>query len=278
MSAYGGLYNKKKGYQRRYEIASYGVILYCNITPPRSCPNTKPMSSSNIHTPDLRFLLTQRRETYEYMEFMKGNYKNYDYARFLFTRMTKEEKQRLRDYTFDELWEDLWIIRTYRIYRDGRQHAKTKFLKIRKLIPKLIKDTKHEYADHLPWGFPKGRKDVYNEANIDCAFREFKEETGIRNTDHLKIQRGCVPYKEVYSGSNGKLYSTYYYLVESPNLIDIQYRQTNMCIRKTTISSEVLSMEWMTYEDALKVLSTARCNIISAIRRHINRSGMHFRS
>jgi hypothetical protein len=45
------------------------------------------------------------------------------------------------------------------------------------------------------WGFPKGKRN-YNETDIDCAMREFYEETGFKSRNMIFIVNNIAPYEE----------------------------------------------------------------------------------
>ena len=60
-------------------------------------------------------------------------------------------------------------------------------------------------------GIPKGRKNI-NETDIECAFREFVEETGLTFNDLILI-RNLAPYEEIFIGSNYESYKIIFCLV-----------------------------------------------------------------
>ena len=64
------------------------------------------------------------------------------------------------------------------------------------------------------WGFPKGRNNK-NESNIQCAMREFEEETGFASDDYTII-KSIKPLCEEFLGTNGIKYKHIYY-VAYPN-------------------------------------------------------------
>ena len=85
-------YNKvKMGRNEKSPITSYGLIAYHKDV-----------------TDTIRFCLFRRRDTFEYMDFIRGLW-NDSTVKTLFVLMTKEERSRLRNYMFQELWDDLWI-------------------------------------------------------------------------------------------------------------------------------------------------------------------------
>ena len=60
------------------------------------------------------------------------------------------------------------------------------------------------------WEFPKGRRN-YQEKDLDCAIREFEEETGI-SKHNISIIENIMPFEEIFVGSNHKAYKHKYFL------------------------------------------------------------------
>ena len=93
------------------------------------------------------------------------------------------------------------------------------------------------------WGFPKGRRN-HMENDLNCAIREFEEETGILR-DNIDIVKNLLPIEEIFTGSNLKSYKHKYYLANiKNNLIDTcNYQKT-----------EVSKMNWFSLEDCKKTI------------------------
>jgi len=62
------------------------------------------------------------------------------------------------------------------------------------------------------WGLPKGRRDN-KETDLQCAIREFQEETQI-TANELTIYKNILPLEEVYVGNNGIRYRHVYFIAE----------------------------------------------------------------
>lgn len=242
---YPRLGGKKKGKKRSYRITepitSYGLLLYST-------------ADENIV-----FLLYQRRDNFEYMDFLKGAWGSEGQLPALFSVMSHEERERIRNYTFKELWDDLWVEHTCRIYRDSYTKAKKKYDSIKDKIPYILETTQTHILSP-PWGFPKGKKNGYYEDPVACALREFEEETRIPTSDIQIVED--IPFTENFRGSNGKAYATHYYLAktDTPKLMDAY--ETPQCIRKTTISEEASDVRWFTYEEATNHLNPRRQSIL----------------
>ena len=92
------------------------------------------------------------------------------------------------------------------------------------------------------WEFPKGRRN-YQEKDLDCALREFQEETGISST-HLHLIDNLIPFDEMYIGSNHKSYKHRYFLGYIEDVFDEisikEYQKT-----------EVSKIEWKTFDECM---------------------------
>ena len=75
-------------------------------------------------------------------------------------------------------------------------------------LNKIINNSIYNYIDP-EWGFPKGRRNL-KEKNIECAKREFEEETNI-NSNEINILN-MTPLEETYLASNNLKYRHIYYL------------------------------------------------------------------
>jgi 8-oxo-dGTP pyrophosphatase MutT (NUDIX family) len=95
--------------------------------------------------------------------------------------------------------------------------------------------------DEPEWGFPKGRRN-FKERDLECAIREFEEETGYpRHT--LDLIKNLNPFEEIFTGSNLKSYKHRYFLAH------MRYEDT---VNETNFQkSEIGQMKWFSYEEAL---------------------------
>jgi len=239
--------NRRKKYRKKKKnefepITSYGLIVY------------------TLHKDQVFFLLYQRRDNFEYMDFLRGVWPTYETLPALFSAMSVDERVRIRNFTFPELWEDLWVEHQSRIFIDGFAKAKRKYDMAKYRIPFLLENTTSSILEP-PWGFPKGKKNNFREGSLTCAFREFQEETRLPS-EQIQVLRDQQPYIETFRGSNGKIYSTYYYLASFPSMILPPKIETPHCIRDHTISEEASNVQWFSYEDACGLLSAKRCEFL----------------
>ena len=211
-----------------------------------------------------KYLIYQRRDNYEYIDILRGNWNTEERFRELVRALSPEERERLLSYTFKELWDDLWIIHGSKIHTDGYERAKKKYELIRSQLHTILSNATPGSTEP-PWGFPKGKKltDGSGEKDTECALREFSEETRMDIKD--VVLWDTLSFDEVYKGNNDKLYSTHYYLAEAPYQMDITHMETPGCIRNKTLSEESADALWVTYEEACLKLNPRRQGILRRI-------------
>ena len=109
--------------------------------------------------------------------------------RNLFDEMTITEKTYLLNNTFQDIWNNLWGDFSGVQYANEEKISNNKFNSIKEGVylydntyynlKSLIHNSKTSWMEP-EWGFPKGRRN-YLENDLDCAIREFTEETGLLN-------------------------------------------------------------------------------------------------
>jgi ADP-ribose pyrophosphatase YjhB (NUDIX family) len=238
--------------QCNHPITSFGVICF------RIAFNHE----SNTYMP--QYLMVQRKDSLSYVEFMRGKYNcdQRDYLLKLFSNMTTIERKRVLTTDFDSLWKQLWQIQDCNSFVREYTESKSKFNMLKRgyhlknaadqscvlvSLEYLVNNSNSE----LPcaeWGFPKGRRNI-NEDDITCAFREFKEETGLSANDVNYLQE-FKPYEEIFSGSNHVRYRHIYYIAFS-NINDVSTRvNPNNKIQ----CKEVKDINWFWYHDAQSMI------------------------
>jgi 8-oxo-dGTP pyrophosphatase MutT (NUDIX family) len=186
------------------------------------CPqNYKELESLSSLMNNIKFLLIQRRHSIAYMDFLRGKYKvdNIDQLNSLFQYMNPTEIDKLKTEEFRDLWNEMWNNDPTKVNNTkDYNHAESKFnqLKSDKNL-ELNLDFYIENAIPLykqnEWGFPKGRKN-HNEAPLECAMREFSEETNI-DLNKINIINNILPIEENLIGTNGLPYRHIYYVAET---------------------------------------------------------------
>jgi len=165
-----------------------------------------------------KILLVQRRNTIGMIEFIRGKYDvtNFDYIVKLFNMMTFDEKRILRQYDrFDMIRTVIGLKREYN-YKNEYDDAKSKFLFLKQnpngdQVNALL-DKSYTKWSNPEWGIPKGRRNN-KEYDIECAIREFVEETGIKYKN-INVYRNIKPIEEIYTGINGVVYKHIYFIAD----------------------------------------------------------------
>lgn len=191
------------------------------------CKNDLFIASENMSK--INFLLVRRKHSLGFSEFIRGNYvvENINGIRGLFSQMVPDEIELLKHSSFEELWNYFW--RTTEItYKKKFIESKNKFTKLKSKeniefdLDFYLKTVSTDYQ-YPEWGFPKGRK-KRGETDLECAIREFSEETEIP-INKINILNSIKPIEEELVGTNGIKYKHVYFLAETTpdfNISDLQ--------------------------------------------------------
>ena len=185
----------------------------------------------------IKFLIICRKYSVEFSEFINGKYnknKKYTYDYF-FNYMTKNEIEKIKHEKFINLWNFHWWNNI--ISKENYNKLKEKFTFVKNNI--IFENLKCKY-DNLEWGFPKGKK-IIGESNINCALREFEEETTLLKSD-ITIFKNIPSWKEIYLGTNNKKYINEYHYAFIQNWLNFDFD-------KIKDSFEVWDIKWINYKD-----------------------------
>jgi 8-oxo-dGTP pyrophosphatase MutT (NUDIX family) len=195
-------------------------------------------------------LLICKRNTYSYVSFVLGNYvyKNTYGMIKLFCGMTLEEKIDILSYNFNQIWYRAWLNQSW---SNNYFACKHKFINIcmqdngKKLRNLISKSTNAKPI----WEIPKGRKNNRQEPDVNCAIREFAEETGISKSKYKIFTDKQNIYS--YVDDNVKYVNVYYTAIvnEPINIV------VNNALREQL--SEVSDCRWMNIE-AIRFIDTNR--------------------
>lgn len=200
----------------------------------------------------LRFLLIQRKDSIGYLDFIRGRYMDsasdskthtLQNIKILIEEMTPDEIDRLSRLPFRELWDALWINHHCRAYITDYPEAESKFEALD--IPNLLSQVTPRWHQQ-EFGIPKGRRNGH-ETDLECACREFEEETGLTSRDYIVRRDGQM--QEIFVGSNGKPYRHVYFLAELLPHATIRIDHTNV-----TQVSEIRGIGLFTLEEAIRQL------------------------
>lgn len=211
-------------------IISYGIIV----------------SRLNKESGDNEYLLIRRKDTVSYVVFLRGLYTK-DMIIHLAQRMTKKEREKIMNNSFDDLWDELW-----QHHPSKKYHHRQKFKKQKERAKERFEKRDWENVFEMiftkytepEWGFPKGRKKKAETA-LKAALREFCEETGFKEED-ITVDKGRPPIKEKYTGTDSKQYEIMYFLAEMRNP-DAEPPEIDSSFR----SSEISDVCWFSKEQAL---------------------------
>jgi len=219
-------------HQCKLPIISYGMIVF-------------------KHTDNgLQFLMIRRKNSFGYIDFIRGKYSPYNIYQLqnIINEMSIEEKNNILTTSFEELWKNMWGEITNSQYKNEEMMSQKKMKTIISginsndniiYLNELIERSETNWEE-TEWEFPKGRRN-YKEKDLDCALREFEEETGI-SSSNLKIVENIVPFEEIFIGTNHKSYKHKYFLA---------------CIKNGDVNlnnfqiNEVSKIEWKTIDECL---------------------------
>ena len=206
----------------------------------------KSTSNTNVFYNKIKFLMVQRKHSLGYMEFIRGRYnvENTSEIKYLLEQMTPTEIQQLNSKDFDFLWNMLWdndpnSTNTTKKKQHYKEYiiSKQKFYELKMNNNKILTTTKPTY-NFNEWGFPKGRREIY-ETDIVCAMREFEEETNYDEKEYSLLDESNI-IKENLVGTNGVNYRHNYFLAiihsnhineqENKEIGDIKLMNIDDCI------------------------------------------------
>jgi len=236
-----------------YPITSFGIICY------------RLRLDENTQYVYPEYLMVQRKDSLNFVEFIRGKYslKKRMYIMKMFLNMTEEERMEIKNHDFPYIWMKLWKVNNCHHFETEYKESKAKFDQIKKgyyLETDNPKDVIRFDLDYIlsntistiyesEWGFPKGKRNI-NETDIDCAIREFIEETSMR-VKYLKIQNR-KPMEEVFTGTNQVRYKHVYYIGTCSSIDDKIVFHSN--IQKKVDIDEIKHVRWLRYTECMNLI------------------------
>ena len=221
-------------HQCKLPITSYGIIVF------------RPSSEG------LQFLMIRRKDSFGYIDFMRGKYSLYNLEQLqtIIDEMSLSEKDRILNEPFDNLWKNMWKNSVSSQFKNEELVSCKKFYQLKEgiifederiTLADLVNKSETKWAE-TEWEFPKGRRNP-KEKDLECAMREFEEETGILCCK-IKIVENVLPFEEIFIGTNHKSYKHKYFLayLNEPDDLDLENYQI----------SEVSKQEWKNITNCLK--------------------------
>jgi hypothetical protein len=229
-----------------------------------------------------KIIMVQRRNTIGMIEFIRGKYEvsNPEYIIKLFNMLTFDEKRILREHSNFDMIRTLIGLKRDTNHRGEYEDAKRKFNELKNnpscdMIHSLL-DNSYTKWNSPEWGIPKGRRSN-KEFDIECAIREFVEETGIKYKN-LNVYRNVKPLEEIYRGINGVVYKHVYYLASVKETPDADENIT-IIERGGQINCEVGNVKLFNLSECHKVIRPyyiSKLNVIKKGFQLINCLGNYF--
>lgn len=236
-------------------VISCGILFIRGIYEPLKLP---------INSKEVSVLMVRRKDSMSYMEFIRGKYDIYDteYIKKQLSNMTIDEQSNILKEDFEILWTKLWGNNRdigsfeYNLSRDKFNSIDRK---------ELIESARSRFAEP-EWGFPKGRRSR-GETDMECAIREFHEETNI-SSECYDISESPV-FVENFTGTNNVRYRHTYFIARLKNSLPIDLRQ------KLTLSQrrEISKIEWKTLAECKNITRphyTERRNMITELEKTLS--------
>lgn len=257
------------------------------LRPPPGFENIKPINSrikpKNINTNTngsvsngeasnanvTKVILVQRMNTIGLAEFLRGKYEVNDtpYIIKLLNMMTFDEKKVLMEHKDYDSLRLAFGFKKDILLKSHYEQSKLKFhqlvnRKVDSLLDLILKSyTKWTSPE---FGLPKGRRNN-KEFDLECAVREFAEETGVRY-EFINVYRNVKPLEEVYKSINGVVYKHIYYLAsikESPEAIE----NIKMIENQKPESGEIKSIKLATLSECHKLIRPYYVSKLNVIKK-----------
>lgn len=196
----------------------------------------KNLNKMNKYMENISFLMIQRKQSYSFIEiiYSKFNFEDKNYVNKIVRGLSENEMSIIKNKDFDYILENEFNDTNYNKHVNYVTN-KERFKDIKEYINEKKMVSKYK---ELEWGFPKGRR-LINERNLDCAIREFSEETEI-NKENINLIDTILPLREIFTGNNNLMYKYIYHVAYLNDTENIYVSKNN---------DEVNDISWMTIKD-----------------------------
>lgn len=202
----------------------------------------KNLNKINQYLDKIEFLMIQRKHSYAFIEIVYGKFAKEDESKIinLVRGISYEECDIILNTNYEDIVKNIFNDIGY---KNSTYYSinKERYSIIQGIIQEEKPDLKYT---GLEWGFPKGRRKL-NENNIDCAIREFCEETSY-SPGQMDIIKDITPVREIFKGTNNMLYRYIYYI---SHLKDNEHKPFI-----DLFNTEVSAIQWMALNDTRKCL------------------------
>lgn len=203
-------------------------------------------------------LMVNKRNTYAFIDFVCGKYNGLREAQRLFARTTMDEKLDIASMNFDQMWYRAWLTDSHSERSAHFERCRNKFYATficphRTRYAGIIRNWEYKrdalrlMLDRAPsvtriWEIPKGRLRG-PESDVECAVREFGEETGIKKTAY-RIIPGWTRKNEI-TDCGARYTSQYFLATATENIVPRVGLLTDSQI------SEIVDIRWVSAELAM---------------------------
>lgn len=219
----------------------------------------------------VRVLMINKRYTYAFYDFVNGHYNDASDRAIieLFNHMTIDEKLDINSMNFAQMWYRVWLHN--RVAYHNAAMARWNELvsgdngeRLKRLMRRSV-----FCAPSRIWEIPKGRKKYSGERDMDCAIREFYEETGIpRGMYHITDGTYNMSYIE-----SGVQYEIRYFIAITSRIIDHKINSSSM-----TQLGELCDMQWVSAADMAAYVSrdvAGHRRALRFARKHLKMVGVN---
>jgi ADP-ribose pyrophosphatase YjhB (NUDIX family) len=205
--------------------------------------------TTNFFYKKVKFLMVQRKHSLGYMEFLRGHYdiesiEGMNGIKYLLKQMTPIEIKEINIRDFDYLWNMLWDNNPNSTTTIKNKHHYKEYITSKQKFYELKMNKNNILSTAIPtfnfneWGFPKGRREIY-ETDLVCAMREFEEETNYKENEYSILDESNI-IRENLVGTNGINYRHNYFLAivhkkqinngENKEIGDINFMDIDKCM------------------------------------------------
>jgi len=202
----------------------------------------------------IQFMMVSRKFSLAIIDFLKGKYNPNDTGQLLkyFQEMMQSEIDMIKKYDYDDL---VYIVMNKdklskedflnQLFQGNHaidyNYAKKSFNRLKYPVADggekdcgIIWNL-HFYTNIQPkwtepeWGFPKGKRSGKTESNLECAIREFNEETGFSEDEFIPMNN-LEPLVEYLIGTDNAAYRNVYYMafnnIKKDKPLEFDYYET----------------------------------------------------
>lgn len=210
----------------------------------------------------IEVIMVKKRYTYHFFNFVFGRYKNNDATlKEMFDHMSFAEKIDIVSLQFEQMWYRIWLANPKKNFDISDEYSKkTTVLPLGKIYEtfyskqerfhknflqdhgrRLKKLVSMSQASEIPWEFPRGGKQN-DETDLDCAIREFGEETGINSEKYRILSQTPI----VQTTKDGQIFYKHIYFLAEP-IIPINEPKINY--NSFEQISEIETVGWVSYNE-----------------------------